>query len=293
MDYILGNLGRNSFFQATDQYPVNIISKDFDNNGTYDAFISVYLPASQSDTERKEFPAQSRDDILKQMISIRKRFETYKSFANAPMDSLLTKDQLKGALKMHANYFSSAFLKNNGNGKFTMTALPVQAQISVVNGMSVGDFDGDGNLDVAINGNDYGTEPSLGRYDALNGLLMKGDGKGNFKPQSILQSGIYIPGDGKALVSLVSSKGKYLLAASQNKGALKIFELKKNKRLIPLKPFDESAVIFYKNGEKQKREIGYGSSFLSQSGRFLTVDENVISVDIKNNKGAVRKLNLQ
>ncbi len=293
MDYMLGNLGRNSFFQATDQYPVNIVSKDFDNNGTYDAFISVYLPASQSDTERKEFPAQSRDDILKQMISIRKRFETYKSFANAPMDSLLTKDQLKGALKMHANYFSSAFLKNNGNGKFTMTALPVQAQISVVNGMSVGDFDGDGNLDVAINGNDYGTEPSLGRYDALNGLLMKGDGKGNFKPQSILQSGIYIPGDGKALVSLGSSKGKYLLAASQNKGALKIFELKKNKRLIPLKPFDESAVIFYKNGEKQKREIGYGSSFLSQSGRFLTVDENVVSVDIKNNKGAVRKLNLQ
>jgi hypothetical protein len=293
MDYILGNLGRNSFFQASDQYPVNIISKDFDNNGTYDAFISVYLRASQSDTERKEFPAQSRDDILKQMISIRKRFETYKFFANAPMDSVLTKDQLKGALKMHANYFSSAFLKNDGNGKFTMTPLPVQAQISVVNAMTVGDFDGDGNMDVAINGNDYGTEPSLGRYDALNGLLMKGDGKGNFKPESILKSGIYIPGDGKALVSLRSSKAKYLLAASQNKGALKVFELKKNKRLIALKPFDESAVIFYKNGEKQKREIGYGSSFLSQSGRFLTVDENVISVDIKNNKGVVRKLNLQ
>src|SRR6185312_4117084 len=153
MDYILGNLGRNSFFKASDQYPVNIVSKDFDNNGTYDAFISVYLPTSQQDTAKKEFPAQSRDDILKQMISIRKRFETYKSFANAPMDSLLTKEQLKGALRMRANYFSSAFLKNEGNGKFTMTPLPVQAQISVLNAMSVGDFDGDGNLDVAINGN--------------------------------------------------------------------------------------------------------------------------------------------
>jgi len=292
MDYVLGNLGRNSFFKASDQYPVNIISKDFDNNGTYDAFISVYLPASQKDTERKEFPAQSRDDILKQMISIRKRFETYKSFANASMDSLLTEDQRKDALKMHANYFSSAFLENDGNGKFTMTELPVQAQISVLNGMSVGDFDGDGNLDVAINGNDYGTEPLLGRYDALNGLLMKGDGKGNFKPESILQSGIYIPGDGKALVSLRSNKGKYLLAASQNKGALKIFELKKNKKFIALQHLDESAVIFYKNGQKQKREIGYGSSFLSQSGRFLTVDENVISVEIKNNKGVIRKINL-
>ena len=68
--------------------------------------------------------------------------------------------------------------------------------------MIADDFDGDGNLDVLINGNDYGTEVSIGRYDALNGLLLKGDGKGNFKPLSILQSGIYIPGDGKALVKL-------------------------------------------------------------------------------------------
>jgi ASPIC and UnbV/FG-GAP-like repeat len=293
MDYILGNLGKNSFFKASDQYPVNIISKDFDDNGTYDAFISVYLPASQKDTEKKEFPEQSRDDILKQMISIRKRFETYKSFANATIDSLFTKEQLKGALKMHANYFSSAFLKNDGNRKFTMTPLPVQAQISVLNAMSVGDFDGDGNLDVAINGNDYGTEPSLGRYDALDGLVMKGDGKGNFKPQSILQSGIYIPGNGKAFVSLRSSKGKYLLAASQNKGPLKIFELNESKKFIPLQPFDESAVFFYKNGQKQKRETGYGSSFLSQSGRFLTVDQNAVSVEIKNNKGLIRKISFQ
>jgi len=74
---------------------------------------------------------------------------------------------------------------------------------------------------------------------------------------------------------------------------LKIFELKKNKRFIPLKPFDESAVITYRDGQKQKREIGYGSSFLSQSGRFLTIDENVILVEIKDNKGAVRKINLK
>ena len=293
MDYIVGNLGWNSFYKANDKYPVNIIAKDFDNNGTYDAFTSLYLPESQEDTQKKEFPAQSRDDVLKQMISIRKRFENYKSFANAPMDSLLTKDQQKGALKLRANYFSSAFLKNNGKGNFTMTPLPVQAQVSILNGMSVGDFDGDGNLDVAINGNDYGTEPTIGRYDALNGLVMKGDGKGNFSPQSILQSGIYIPGNGKALVTLRSSKGKYLVAASQNKGPLKVFELKRNKKFIPLSPLDESAIITYKDGKKQKREIGYGTSFLSQSGRFLTIDNNVISVEIKNNKGVIRKVSLQ
>ncbi len=35
MDYIVGNLGQNSFYKASDQYPVRIIAKDFDNNGSY------------------------------------------------------------------------------------------------------------------------------------------------------------------------------------------------------------------------------------------------------------------
>jgi hypothetical protein len=293
MDYIVGNLGENSFYKASDQYPVRIIAKDFDNNGSYDAFTSLYLPASQTDTTRREFPAQSRDDIIDQLTLLRKKFNNYKSFANATMDSVFTKEQRAGTLQLHANYLSSVLLRNNGNGTFTMSRLPVQAQMSVLNGMSVNDFDGDGNLDVVINGNDYGTEVSLGRYDALNGLLMKGDGKGNFSPQSIMQSGIYIPGNGKALVSLRSGKEKLLLAASQNKGALKVFELKTNQRLVPVDPLEESAILTYKNGKKQKREIGYGTSFLSQSGRFFMVDTNVVSLEIKNNKGIVRKVALQ
>ena len=106
-----------------------------------------------------------------------------------------------------------------------MIPLPLQAQVSVINGMIADDFDGDGNLDVLINGNDFGTEVTIGRYDALNGLLLKGDGKGNFQPLTILQSGIYIPGDGKALVKLAGASGKYLMAASQNKGDLKLYAL--------------------------------------------------------------------
>lgn len=227
------------------------------------------------------------------MVSLRKKFANYKSFAKATMDSLLTSDQRKGALKLHANYFSSVLLINDGNGKFTMKPLPAQAQFSVLNGMTVDDYDGDGNLDLVINGNDYGTEPLLGRYDAFNGLFLKGDGSGNFTPQSILQSGIYIPGNGKALVKLRSGNVKYLLAASQNRDLLKIFELKRNDKLIPLETSDESAVIIYKDGKKQARWIGYGSSFLSQSGRFLTLGENVKEVNIKNSKGVIRNIVVQ
>ena len=156
--------------------------------------------------------------------------------------------------------------------------------------MVVDDFDGDGNLDVVMNGNDFGTEVSVGRYDALNGLMLKGDGKGHFYPQSILQSGIYIPGNGKALVKLQSSTGNYMLAASQNQDALKIFELKRKVNNVKLQPDDERAVVTYKNGAKQKQEFYYGSSFLSQSGRFLTINKDVKVVEITNNKGQVRSI---
>ncbi len=159
---------------------------------------------------------------------MRAKFQNFKSFATATIDQVFSKEQLKDALVLKANNLRSSYLKNEGNGKFTLYPLPVQAQFSVLNGMITDDFDGDNNLDVLINGNDYGTEVNVGRYDALNGLLLKGNGKGEFAALSILQSGIYIPGNGKALVKLKSKSGKYLIAAGQNRGPLKIFELKRN-----------------------------------------------------------------
>ncbi len=290
MDYIVGNVGLNTIYQASDKYPVYITAKDFDQNGSYAAIPSLFLPDQNGD--KKEFPAQIRDDLLKQMISMKKKFTNYKSFATATMDDILSPEQKKGALKLKANMLQSCYLKNEGNGKFILIPLPKEAQVSTLNGMVVDDFDGDGNLDVAINGNDYGTDVSTGRYDAFYGLILKGDGKGNFKPLSILQSGIYIPRNGKALVKLQSSNGKYLLAASQNKDNLKVFQLNKNVHFMKLEPADISALITYKNNTVSRQEFYYGASFLSQSGRFFNVDKSMKNVKITDNNGRTRVINL-
>ncbi len=290
-DYIVGNLGTNSLLQASDSFPVYITAKDFDHNGTYDAVTSLFLPDIK-DGVKKEFPLFGRDDMLVQMISLKKKFENYKSFANATMDEILSPDQRNGALRLKANFLKSAYLRNDGNGKFTIIPLPREAQVSVLNGMVVGDFDGDGNLDVAMNGNDYGTEVTIGRYDAFNGLLLKGDGKGNFKPMSILQSGLYIPGNGKALVELLNDKHELMLAASQNRGPLKTFSLRRKIQAIKALPDDIKASIIYKDGSVEKKEFYYGSSFLSQSGRFLIVTPQMKSVTITNGQGNTRKVQL-
>jgi len=152
------------------------------------------------------------------------------------------------------------------------------------------DFDGDGKLDVVLSGNDYGTEPSVGRYDAMSGLLLKGDGKGNFAPLSILESGLFLPGDQKALVKLRGAGGRCLLAAGQNRGALQVFELKRNVRCLSLQPGEVSARIKYRDGSVRKEEFAYGSSFLSQSGRFLNLDGPVVMVEIRDGSGKIRKV---
>ncbi|MEP6583903.1 MAG: RNA-binding protein, partial [Ginsengibacter sp.] len=187
---------------------------------------------------------------------------------------------------------SNSYIKNEGNGKFTIAALPSQAQYSCMNGMLAEDFDGDGNLDLLINGNDFSTEVSVGRYDACNGTFLKGNGKWGFTSELMAQSGWFVPGNGKALIKLKDSHDNVLIAASQNKGALKVFKLEKKTNTITFNADDISAKILYKNGKSRMVNIDYGSSFLSQSGRFLNVDNNVSSVDIKNSKGNIRTIKL-
>jgi hypothetical protein len=173
-----------------------------------------------------------------------------------------------------------------------MLPLPIAAQVSIINGMVVDDFDGDGNLDILINGNDYATSIGIGRYDAFNGLLLKGDGAGGFKSMSMLQSGINIPGNGKALVKLTGANGRYLVSASQNRGNLILFEMNKKQRIIPVKPGDLFAILTFNDGKIQKQELNQGSSFLSQSASFLNIGDLVSSVSITDDKGRVRNISI-
>ncbi|MFL5773777.1 MAG: FG-GAP repeat domain-containing protein, partial [Flavisolibacter sp.] len=287
MDYILGNTGQNTFYRVSKNYPAKIYAKDFNNDGNYDAIPSLYL--HDEDGKVKEYPAQTRDDLIKQMISMRAKFLTYNSFAKATINDLLSKDDLKDALILQANNMSSCLLKNMGNGKFQMIPLPSQAQLSSLNGMAVGDFDGDHKLDVVISTNDFGTEVSVGRYDALNGLYLKGDGHGNFTAVPMNKSGICIKGNGKAMVML-NRGGRLVLAGSQNRGPLKLFSPNIPLKLVAVEEGDVTAMIKFNDGKMRKQEIDYGGSFLSQSGRFLVLEPGVESVQIINSKGEKRIL---
>lgn len=298
-DYIVGNLGLNTLYRGTDKEPLGIYAGNFTGGGNndnmasigeenYDAIPTEYFPDSSG--VRREYPVFGRDDMIKQMINLRRKFPDYHSFAVATIQDILSPEEMKHALIYKANNLQSCYIQNMGNGKFRMTPLPINAQFAPIYGIVVDDMDGDGNLDVICNGNDYGTEVFTGRYDALNGLLLKGDGKGGFIPESIRQSGIYIPGDGKSLVKLLGAGGSYLVAAGQNQGPLKIFRLDSVSRTVRLQPMDAYAIIHYKNGKSRKEEFYYGTSFQSASSRFLKLGPQVDSADIYDFEGKERQL---
>lgn len=280
MDYIAGNLGLNSFYRASDQYPVHLYAKDVDNNGSFDAVPTIFLPTSNEDTVRKEYPVHTREDMVRQIISTRAKYPNYKSYAQAPFSKMFTPAEMKDMLILKANNFQHALIRNVGNGKFRWEALPAIAQISCLNGMMVEDVNRDGNPDLLINGNDYGTEVSVGRYDGCNGLVLLGDGKGGFAPASILQSGLFIPGNGKALVRFRDPSGKkYLIAASQNRGALKIFRPNQPGVVLSVDPGVAGVMVKDSKGSSTRIEVNYGAGFLSQSGRFVVIPVNTAGIE--------------
>ena len=133
---------------------------------------------------------------------------TYSSFARATLADVYGKGKLKSALNYKARNFATCYFENKGDGTFKVHPLPNLAQISSVNSIIAEDIDGDGNLDLVIGGNMYGSEEETVRNDAGIGLYLKGDGKGNFEPVKAMNSGLFIDGDVRAIKSIHFGKEK-------------------------------------------------------------------------------------
>jgi hypothetical protein len=293
IDYVAGNLGQNSNYKASLTKPMTILGKDIDNNGSFDAMIFCYMKGENG--VQQPFPMHTRDDLISQLISIRKRYPSYSGYGRATMNDLWSPNDKKDAVTFQATDMNTSIIKNIGNGKFSITPLPIAAQTAPVYGMIAKDFDHDGNLDLVMVGNDFGMEPFTGRHDAFMGLYLKGNGKGAFSSLSIAQSGLFINGDAKGLALARSSKGTDILIATQNQDSIKVYQKvatakEKKQIVIKLKPDDFYADVVYKDGRKKRYEFYHGSTFLSQSSRTLVLDDDVKGLTIFTFNGKQRKL---
>ncbi|MDB5247305.1 MAG: repeat domain in Vibrio, Colwellia, Bradyrhizobium and Shewanella [Segetibacter sp.] len=293
IDYVAGNLGLNSHFTATPAEPMLIYSKDLDDNGKLDPMVFCYIKAE--DGTRKSFPMHTRDDLVSQLVSIRKRYPTYKAFGRASFNELWSPTDRENAITMRATNMNTSYIENKGNGQFTIKPLPLEAQAAPVYAMATEDVDDDGNLDLLLVGNDYGMEPGGGRHDAFTGLCLKGNGNGNFISLPLAKSGFFVNGDAKGLATVHTAKGEDVVVATQNQDSLKVFSGKVKRTgstssWITLNPDDFCADLILANNKKRRMEFYYGSTFLSQSSRKIALPADVVKVVITDFKGNKREV---
>ena len=212
-DLIAGNLGLNTHYKTSADKPVSLFVSDYDKNEKPDPIMVHYL-------QDRQVPVHFRDDMLTWIFPLRKRFPDYESYANANWEDFFP-DLPVNPIDVHL--FTSSWIENLGGGKFRVHPLPLAAQMAPVYAILAGDFNFDQRPDILLTGNSSASNPFDGQYDAFNGLLLLGDGLGNFDPVSLQQSGFFVPGEGRALVRLMGVDGKPLIMAAQSNGPLKCF----------------------------------------------------------------------
>lgn len=289
MDYIAGNYGMNGFLQPSKEYPIHAYASDFDSNGSLDAVFSSFRKSTVSGPI-KEFPISGRDEFIRQMTITKEKFTNYAAYATTEMSNVFPEESLKKALHYSVTNFHTSWIENKGNFQFEMHALPFEAQIAPVYGIVADDFNEDGNIDLALNGNEYSMSPSLGRYDAFKGLILLGDGRGSFDPINLEESGIHIDGNGKAMGEIII-KDQLSLLASQNQGSMKLFSLNQlHTMIVNTSSKDDYAIIHLKNGAIRKLEFSIGNGFLTQSSSKLVLNKSSNFVEIIDRKGNRRKI---
>ena len=212
-DLIAGNLGENNRFHANDENPVNLYYNDFDENGKKEQFLTYFLMD-------KEIPFADKDELTKQMPSLKKKFLYAKDFTNSPLKDIVGANKMDKAEKLQANYFSNSFLINNGNWDFSLQKFPWQAQLSCYRTAAVINYTQDSLPNIWLGGNFYHSNIRLGKYDADYGTILSNHGNNNFTAENI--SDIIIKGEVRHILPITVKGEKAFVLVKNNDSVMVI-----------------------------------------------------------------------
>jgi len=216
MDFVLGNHGLNSKFKATIDQPITMYINDFDNNGKVEHIICTY-------NGDFPYPMIMKDELVNQMPYLKTKFPDHKSYKQQRIDEIFTQDQLDRSVRLIAENMYSSILLNQGDGKFDLKPLPVEAQFAPMYAIQIGDFNGDSLPDIVMGGNLHRAKPESGIYDGSYGVLLKGVGKGIFASVDYLESGFFVKGEIRDIEEISVGKNT-ILAVAINNDKLKVFK---------------------------------------------------------------------
>lgn len=211
VDFVIGNTGKNSYFHSSVDQPVQIVAKDFDHNGSVDPVVTYFNPV-----DHERYMVHNRLVLIDQIPHMKKRFETFESYATMPFGKVFAEEELEGAFVGSAHKLESVVLINNNGVRFSMSDLPDIAQLSVMNDVVIDDINRDGFADIVAVGNMYGQETLFGRYDASLGTVLLGDGNLHWEVVPSSVSGFVADGDARCVESLRTTEGNVLVVINHN-----------------------------------------------------------------------------
>lgn len=282
VDFVALNFGLNTKYHADKEHPVALYAGDFDKNGSLDLVEAEY----EGDVC---YPIRGRSCSSQAMPFLKDKFPTFHEFALADVIQVYSASSLDASSKCSANELQSVVLINDGSGSFDVKPLPRWVQVSPGFGAVLQDFNADGNLDVCIAQNFMQPQPETGQMDGGLGILLLGDGSGQFRRLTPKDSGISVPGQGMALTvtdwnddaapDLLMSVNDEVSRAWINQ-ALTSPTTQRFRLQLQADAGNQSAVgsrvTVFRKDQQQVHEITAGSGYLSQSTTqlFLVNDLN-------------------
>ncbi|WP_456457890.1 VCBS repeat-containing protein [Reichenbachiella sp.] len=211
LDLVAGNLGRNYKYRASLEEPFEVYAHDFDGSGSLDIVLGYQKKGIQ-------FPLRGRECSSNQMPFIKEKFPTYDQFAKASLVEVYGEAPLQEALHYQAYNFNTTYFENVNGTSFEARPLPVESQLSVVNSLHRMDVNEDGHMDILLAGNLFVAEVETVRSDAGLGMILLGDGKGDFTPVDSEKSGLFLQKDVRAIkaISLGEHKSKGIIVANND-----------------------------------------------------------------------------
>ena len=214
-DFILGNLGLNYKYKASQDETFNIYASDFDHNNTLD----IVLSYSQNNTE---FPLRGRQCSSEQMPFIKEKFKNYDAFGRASLVDVFTEEGLNESINYKVDNFHNMVLISTPGAEYKFQKLPASAQQYTIQSIATEDVDNNGWLDVIIGGNLLGSEVETPKSDACYGEILLNNGNG--KLISVLNhTGFDVRGQ-VSNVKSVNSLGKYKILFATSNNDLYLYE---------------------------------------------------------------------
>jgi len=218
LDLVVGNMGKNYKYKASEKEPFEVYYNDFDDNGSKDIVLTYYNYGIQ-------YPLRGFSCSSEQVPALKSKIKSYELFASLDTSDIYGSKALNEAYHLEVNTFASQVLLNE-NTHYSSKPLPPKAQFSSINDLLLKDFDQDGFIDLLGVGNFYVSEIETTRNDASVGLFLKGDGKGNFTAIPPYKSGLSVPGDARKVKLIKGTSGPKIMVANNN-DVLQFFNLEK------------------------------------------------------------------